>query len=848
MRLFLRFRLYLLLEICFLAGISSTLGQGFCGSVVFSQNFDDVTAPALPAGWTASQGVNSGDPLWVTSTLSPFTASNDAFSPAPSHQLDNRLDSSEIFESFGPLKLYFRNNYDLENGFDGGVLEVSASNINGGAFTDITDPAVGAKFIAGGYDAPISTAFQSPIAGRMAWTGNSSGYIWSIVYLGDNLVGQTFVLRFRMGSDNGGSAGSWRVDNIAIQLEECPPPASPTPSSTPCGAKWSVGPVLPASVVHSVGIYFPENGRFYVMGGRNGETAGSDSTHPFEYDPTSNTWTTKGATFADAQVSDMACGVLTDAGTSYIYCVGGSAAGATTAAARTFRYNPVTDVIEAVAAPWPGNAGHDTLPGGFAVVQNKLYVLGGFQINTAMTDKIWQFTPGTNVWVQKNAVLPAALGFIPTTVVGNDIVMAGGSWFTPPDTLENIANVCTYEPFSDTTYTPTSLPHVTGETRAVTVNGRLWVLGGGRTDPDPSAEVDILDPILGWITGPPLATGRRNFAAASDGSRIWLGGGCATDCPTPLNSIEIFQCPGGSTPAPSVTPTATPTPSPTATPTASPTPSTTPIPTPTATPTPTAPAQSLNLSSRMLVQAGDRVGIAGLIISGSAPKRVIVRAVHCMICIPEVSPLTDPELELHGPNGFATIINDNWRDAQEAEIIATGLAPDNNSDPAIVVTLPPGNYTAVVRGKNNTSGVAVVEVYDLNQAAASKLANISTRAFVNTGGEILIAGFILGNGTMSDNLIVRGIGPSLTGLGVPDGLANPTLELRDSQGALIRANDNWMDDPVQKALIMAAGLAPTNPLESAIAETLPPGQYTALLDGVNNGTGNGLVEVYDLGP
>ena len=144
----------------------------------------------------------------------------------------------------------------------------------------------------------------------------------------------------------------------------------------------------------------------------------------------------------------------------------------------------------------------------------------------------------------------------------------------------------------------------------------------------------------------------------------------------------------------------------------------------------------------MLVQTGDNVGIGGFIITGSAPKRVIVRAVHCMICIPEVSPLADPVLELHGPSGFATIINDNWRDTQEAEIIATGLAPDNDSDSAIVVTLPPGNYTAIVRGKNNTSGVALVEVYDLNQAAASKLANISTRAFVSTGGDIVIAGFI----------------------------------------------------------------------------------------------------------
>ena len=295
-------------------------------------------------------------------------------------------------------------------------------------------------------------------------------------------------------------------------------------------------------------------------------------------------------------------------------------------------------------------------------------------------------------------------------------------------------------------------------------------------------------------------------------------------------------------------PSPSPSPTPTATATATATAAATASPTPTATPSPTAPAQSLNLSSRMLVQTGDRVGIAGIIITGGAPKRVIVRAVHCMICIPEVFPLVDPVLELHGPSGFATIINDNWRDTQEGEIIATGLVPDNDSDSAVVVTLPPGNYTAIVRGKSNTSGVALVEVYDLSQAAASKLANIGTRAFVSTGGDILIAGFILGNGTMPDNVIVRGIGPGLAGLGVPNALADPRLELRDSNGALIRANDNWMDDPAQQALIMAAGLAPTNPLESAIAETLPPGRYTALLAGVNNGTGNGLVEVYDLGP
>ena len=142
---------------------------------------------------------------------------------------------------------------------------------------------------------------------------------------------------------------------------------------------------------------------------------------------------------------------------------------------------------------------------------------------------------------------------------------------------------------------------------------------------------------------------------------------------------------------------------------------------------------------------------------------------------------------------------------------------------------------------------ALVEVYDLSQAVPAKLANISTRAFVGTGDNIVIAGFILGSNSGDDRVVVRGIGPSLTAAGVPNALADPTLELRDGNGALLVANNDWQDDPAQAAELTAAGLAPTNPLESGIAATLPPGLYTALLAGLNNGTGVGLVEVYDRG-
>ena len=138
-------------------------------------------------------------------------------------------------------------------------------------------------------------------------------------------------------------------------------------------------------------------------------------------------------------------------------------------------------------------------------------------------------------------------------------------------------------------------------------------------------------------------------------------------------------------------------------------------------------------------------------------------------------------------------------------------------------------------------------MYDLSEAVLAKLANISTRALVGTGDNIVIAGFMLGNNNGADRIVVRGIGPSLTAAGVANALANPTLELRDGNGALLVANNDWQDNPAQAALITAAGLAPSDNLESAIAATLPPGLYTALLAGLNNGTGIGLVEVYDRG-
>jgi uncharacterized delta-60 repeat protein len=343
--------------------------------------------------------------------------------------------------------------------------------------------------------------------------------------------------------------------------------------------------------------------------------------------------------------------------------------------------------------------------------------------------------------------------------------------------------------------------------------------------------------VSGSLTSDP--TGVYTLAVQADG-RILVGGNFTHLAGQPRNNIGRLD-PNGQ---PSPTPTPTPTP------TASPTPPATPTPTPTvapsATPTPV-PGRLGNISTRLRVETGDNVLIGGFIVSGTQPKRVILRAIGpslTSVGVPDA--LTNPTLELHGPGGFTTVTNDNWMDApNRQEIIDSGLAPTNTAESAILATLPSNNsaYTAIVRGVNNGTGVGLVEAYDLNPTADSKLANISTRGFVQAGDNVMIGGFIV-VGQTSTRVIVRAIGPSLP---LQDKLANPTLELRDSNGTLLQSNDNWRTGG-QEADIIATGLQPSNDLESAIIRTLVPGATTAIVRGVNGTTGVALVEVYDLGP
>lgn len=235
--------------------------------------------------------------------------------------------------------------------------------------------------------------------------------------------------------------------------------------------------------------------------------------------------------------------------------------------------------------------------------------------------------------------------------------------------------------------------------------------------------------------------------------------------------------------------------------------------------------------------------IGGFIITGNAPKKVILRAIAPSLAVSDA--LADPVLELYGSNGSLILRNDNWKETQQAQIEGTGIPPESELESAIVATLPPGSYTGIVSGNNAARGVALIEIYDLDPDSDSQLANISTRGFVQTGDNILIGGFMLGGSEAGTRVILRAIGPSLAEHGVSNALADPTLELRNGNGERIAFNDNWRDDPVQAAAITASGISPAHERESAISATLSPGAYTVILEGKNGGTGIGLVEIYD---
>jgi hypothetical protein len=320
--------------------------------------------------------------------------------------------------------------------------------------------------------------------------------------------------------------------------------------------------------------------------------------------------------------------------------------------------------------------------------------------------------------------------------------------------------------------------------------------------------------------------------------------------PPPGDVLGWFQLTTGGqltfqpTSVPTPTPTPTPSPTPTVTPTSTPTitPTVSPTVTPTASPTPTVIPQTPrlgNISTRAQVDTGDNVLIGGFIITGTVPKNVIVRAIGPSL--PLTGQLLDPTLDLYNSSGQIIASNDNWKDQpNEQDIVNSQLAPNDDRESAILMILSPGAYTGIVHGNNNSTGIALVEAYDLDFAGDSSLGNVSTRSFVQSGDKVMIGGLIV-VGSVAEKVLARAIGPSLPVAGT---LADPMLDLYDGQGALIGSNDNWRD--TQEAEILTTNLPPANDVESALIQTLAPGPYTSIVRGKDGASGVGLVEFYTL--
>jgi len=311
-----------------------------------------------------------------------------------------------------------------------------------------------------------------------------------------------------------------------------------------CGVSpaWRPGAPVPAPVARAAGAWFPSTGRFYVLGGRGADTPGTEHLAPYAYDPQSHIWLTASTTFDDARVNNLVAGVLAGPDGPRIYTVGGSQAGVLTTTSAVRVYDPINDMLTVLASdPWPGNPTQDALPGGAAVVNNKLYVLGGYRPGIATLDTIWEFDPNRPAgarWALMPVTLLVGLMHIPATAIDNVIYTAGGVIWDGA-TFVDTQYAYRYDPAAQTITALADVPRPSSETGAVTVGGKLWLLGGGFAAP--TNAIEIYDPATNtWSAGLPFATARRMAAADVDPAtgRLFIAGGYAHADIT--GSLEMF--------------------------------------------------------------------------------------------------------------------------------------------------------------------------------------------------------------------------------------------------------------------------------------------------------------------
>ena len=529
------------------------------------------------------------------------------------------------------------------------------------------------------------------------------------------------------------------------------------------------------------------NGKVLVAGGRpNGGVLASAEL----YDPASGTWAPTGS-LATARVFHTA----TLLPNGKVLVAGGLDTSSVLASAEL--YDPASGTWTTTGSLATARHFHTAtlLPNG------KVLVAGGGG-NSGVLASAELYDPASGTWAPTGSLATARNSHTATLLPNGKVLVASGS---------GDASAELYDPASGT-WGPTGSLATARNSHTATLlpNGKVLVAGGNDSSFKTLASAELYDPASGtWSATGSLATARYiHTATLLPNGKVLVAGGLNLNTSSVLASAELY------------------------------------VEQPTL----------LNISTRMRVLTGEQVLIAGFIITGNDPKKVIIRGIGPSLNGVGAT-LADPTLELHqGNTTLAT--NDNWKindqtgQSQEADIRATTIPPTNDLESALVATLNPGAYTAILAGKNAGTGVGLVEIYDLAQAANSKLANISTRGFVDTGNNVMIGGLIVGGGGGSAKVIVRALGPSLSGAGVAGVLGDPTLELHDGSGTTLATNDNWkINDQTgqsQQAEIEATTIPPTNDLESALVATLAPGNYTAIVRGKNNTTGVGLVEVYNI--
>jgi WD40 repeat protein len=559
------------------------------------------------------------------------------------------------------------------------------------------------------------------------------------------------------------------------------------------------------------------------------------------YDPASRTWALT-ESMSDLRYDHTA----TLLKNGKVLVVGGSVAFTTHASAEL--YDPATGTWSATGSLNNARRGHTAtlLPDGKVLVAGGFFDMPGTTTGGSSLATAEIYDPASGAWTLAGSLATRRFGHSATLLPNGKVLVAGGNdWFhagplssaelydpaseswtatgslayprsRPRATLLPSAKVLVlgndndagpftaelYDPATGTWTMTGNLAHQGYGTATLLASGKVLVTGGYNAGTYSTAEV--YDPASGTWTATDSLNGQRfNHTATllNDGTVLIAGGWPGQGANGPTNSAEVYE----------------------------------PLPT------------LLNISTRMNVQTGDKSVIAGFVITGTAPKTLLIRGMGPSL--PLDGTLADPVIEVHGPSGELLGTNDNWNDAATRQQISdSGLAPGNEREAALWGVINPGAYTVVLSGKDGGTGVGSVEVYDLDEPADSRLANISTRGFVDTGDNVMIAGMIIGGGSPSGvtKVIIRALGPSMP---VNGALANPTVELHDQNGAAIAFNDDWKtraDGSSQQSEIEATGIPPSNNFESALVQTLQPGSYTATVRGKNEGTGIGLVEVYHL--